>query len=117
MIETTIVAVALLVLAVALAGVGAAGITERLPRNRWVGLRVPAIRDDDASWQVGHRAAGPMIVAAAGPPLLLGVALIAAPPDRLQDWLIVLMVSGLITGGLLALAARSARQALAAPDR
>lgn len=114
--ETTIVALALLVLAVALAGAGVAGISGRLPRNRWLGLRVPEVHEDDASWQVGHRAAGPMIVAAASPPLLLGVALLATPPERLEDWLVILIVAGLVTGGLLALATRQARSALAPPD-
>lgn len=113
--EATIVAVALLALSAALAGVGAAAVMERLPRNRWVGLRVPGVRDDDERWRLGHRAAGPLILAAAGPPLLLGVALIAAPPDRLEDWLLILIVVGLITGGLLALGARQAREALATP--
>ena len=109
--EVTLAAVALLVLAVALAGIGLAGLTERLPRNRWVGLRTAGIRDDDEAWRVGHRAAGPALMAAAGPPLLLGVALIAAPPDQLEDWFLFMAVVGVVTGGLLALAARQARVA------
>lgn len=114
--EVTLVAVALLVLAVALAGIGLAGLTERLPRNRWVGLRTAGIRDDDEAWRVGHRAAGPALMAAAGPPLLLGVALIAAPPDRLEDWFLFMAVVGVVTGGLLALAARQARVATSPDD-
>lgn len=113
--ETTIVAFALLLLAAALAGVGLAGVTERLPRNRWIGLRTAGVRADDESWRVGHRAAGPALVAAAGPPLLLGAALLASPPENLEDWLIILIVVGLVTGGLLALASRQAQRALA-PD-
>ncbi len=114
--ETTIVALALLGLAIALAAVGLAGVTERLPRNRWIGLRTIGVRKDDESWRIGHRAAGAAIIAAAGPPLLLGVALIAAPPENLEDWLLILIVVGLITGGLLALASRQAQNALAPPD-
>lgn len=109
--EVTLMAMALLVLAVALAGIGLAGLTERLPRNRWVGLRTAGIRDDDEAWRMGHRAAGPALMAAAGPPLLLGVALIAAPPDQLQDWFLFMALVGVVTGGLLALAARQARVA------
>lgn len=111
--ETTIVGLALLLLAVALAGVGLAGLTERLPRNRWVGLRTAGVRADDESWCIGHRAAGAALIAAAGPPLLLGVALLVAPPASLEDWLIILIVVGLVTGGLLALASRQAQRALA----
>ena len=114
--ETTLVAVALLLLAVALAGVGVAGVLEKLPRNRWIGLRTAEVRADDESWRVGHRAAGTALIAAAGPPLLLGVALIAAPPENLEDWLLAMIVVGLITGGLLALASRQAKNALAPAD-
>ena len=114
--ETTIVALALLALAAALAGVGLAGVLERLPRNRWIGLRTDSVRESDDSWRIGHRAAGVSLIAAAGPPLLLGVALIAVPPENLEDWLIILIVAGLITGGLLALASRQAQRALAPPD-
>lgn len=114
--ETTIVGLALLLLAVALAGVGLAGLTERLPRNRWVGLRAAALRADDESWRIGHRAAAAALIAAAGPPLLLGIALLVAPPANLEDWLVILVVVGLVTGGLLALAARQARQALDPAD-
>ena len=108
--DVTLVALALLLLAVALAGIGLAGLTERLPRNRWIGLRSAGIRDDDEAWQTGHRAAGPALVAAAGPPLLLGVALIAAPPAALEDWFLFMAVVGVATGGLLALGARQARE-------
>lgn len=109
-------AIALLALAVALAAVGLAGVLERLPRNRWVGLRTAAIRDDDERWRAGHRAAGASLIAAAGPSLLLGVALIAAPPEKLEDWLLILIVAGLITGGLLALAARQAQATVTPPE-
>ena len=114
--EITLVAIALLLLAVALAGIGLAGITERLPRNRWVGLRTAGIRDDDEAWRIGHRAAGPALMAAAGPPLLLGVALLAAPPDTLEDWFLFMAVVGVVTGGLLALASRQARNAASPND-
>ena len=114
--ETTLVGWALLLLALALALVGLAGVVERLPRNRWIGLRTPGVRQDDESWRIGHRAAGAVLIAAAGPPLLLGIALIAAPPEHLEDWLLILIVVGLVTGGLLALASRQAQHALAPPD-
>jgi hypothetical protein len=114
--ETTLVALALIALAVALVAVGLAGVLERLPRNRWIGLRTASVQDDDESWRMGHRAAGGAVIAAAGPPLLLGLALIAAPPENLEDWLLILIAVGLITGGLLALSSRQARQALAPPD-
>ena len=115
--EVTLVALALLLLAVALAGIGLAGLTQRLPRNRWIGLRTTGIRDDDRAWRIGHRAAGPALIAAAGPPLLLGVALIVAPPAALEDWFLFMAVVGVATGGLLALGVRQAREATSSDDQ
>lgn len=109
--EITVLAAALLVFAVVLVGVGLAGLTERLPRNRWVGVRVPAVRASDAAWRAGHRAAAGPILAAAGPPLLLAAALLIMPPTLVQEWLLVYIAVGLVTGGLIALAVRQADRA------
>ncbi len=110
--ETVVLGLAMLVLAVALAGVGLAGITGRLPRNAWIGLRAGSLRKDDEAWRVGHRAAGGTLVVAAGPPLLLAAALMSMPPDALEDWLLGYAVTGVVTGGLIALASRRAQQAV-----
>ncbi len=114
--ETTVLAIALLMLAVALAAIGIAGLTERLPRNRWAGLRSASMRDDDAAWRRGHRAAGATLMAAAGPPLLLAMALFVAPPPDIADWFLVYAVVGVVTGGLIALSARQADRALSGPS-
>ncbi len=110
--DDMLVGVALMLLAGGLAAIGLAGLMERLPRNRWIGLRLARIREDDAAWRTAHRAAGPSLIAAAGPPLLLGVALIAAPPDTLQDPFLFLGLVGIATGGLLALGVRQAQAAI-----
>ena len=115
--ETSLLALVLLALAAALAAVGLAGLTERLPRGRWLGLRTKRIREDDEAWRVGHRAAGRTLIAAAGPPLLLAVALLAVPPDEVADWFLVYALVGVITGGLIALAARTADRAIDDHDR
>jgi len=115
--EITVLALASLVTAVVLAAVGIAGVTERLPRNRWLGVRTDAIGEgDDDTWRIAHRAAGGALIAAAGPPLLLGVALLAAPPDEANDWFIIYAAVGVITGGLIALAVRQADRAAQGPD-
>ena len=110
-IEISIVAIALLILSAVLIGVGLAGLTERLPRNRWAGIRVSSVQASDAAWRAGHRAAAGAVMAAAGPPLLLAVALIAVPPAELEDWFLIYAVVGVITGGLIALAVRQADRA------
>jgi hypothetical protein len=109
--DITILAVAMIVLAAALVGVGLAGLTERLPRNRWIGVRVASVQASDEAWRAGHRAASGAVMAAAGPPLLLAVALIASPPEVVDDWLLVYIVVGVVTGGLIALAVRQADRA------
>ena len=110
-IEILALAIALFILAVALFVVGLVGRVERLPRNRWIGIRVPAVQSSDQGWRVGHRAAASALMAAAGPPLLLAVALIVRPPDEVADWLLVYIVVGLVMGGLIALAVRQADRA------
>ena len=83
-----------------------------------MGAEWPMLYDaDDEAWRIGHRAAGPALMAAAGPPLLLGVALIVAPPAALEDWFLFMAVVGVATGGLLALGVRQAREATSSDDQ
>ena len=42
---------------------GILAVTERLPRNDWVGLRLHEVMRDDDTWRVGHKAGGPWLVA------------------------------------------------------
>lgn len=116
--DTTLLAVTLLATAVILAVVGVLAVIERLPRNRVLGLRATSMREDDEAWRLGHRAAGATLIAAAGPPLLVGLALLVSPPDKVDDWFLVYAVVGILTGGLIALAGRQAANAVKAsgPD-
>lgn len=106
--EITVLAVALLLLAAVLVGVGLASLTARLPRNRWLGVRVAATVADEEGWRAGHRAAGGTLIASAGPPLLLAIALLVRPPAALAEWFLVYAVVGVLTGGLIAVAVRQA---------
>ncbi|WP_299569567.1 SdpI family protein [uncultured Williamsia sp.] len=47
------------VLAVAVLVVGALGVTRRLPRNRFVGIRTPLTLRSDAAFATAHTVAGP----------------------------------------------------------
>lgn len=113
---TTVLAVALIVLAAVFVAVGLAALTERLPRNGVVGIQTASVRLDDEHWRVGHRAASSLLLAAAGPPLLLAAALVAVPPDEVADWFLVYAAAGVTTGGIVALAVRQAERASAALD-
>lgn len=99
--ETTILALASLGLATALAVVGVAGLVARLPR--------------DERRRARYRAAAPSLIAAAGPPLLLGVALVVRSPEQPGDWFLAYALAGAVTGGLIALARRRADLATAGP--
>ncbi len=109
--QITILAVTVLILAIVLIGVGLAGGAGRLPRSRWLGIRTQSVQASDDAWRAGHHAASGAIMAAAGPPLLLALALLAMPPSQVQDWLLVYVVVGLVTGGLIALGVRQADRA------
>lgn len=109
--EVTLLALAMFLLAVVLVIIGVAGLTERLSRRRWIGIRTAATQASDKAWRAGHRAAGGAIIAAAGPPLLLAVGLVARGPEAVEDWLLVYVVVGLVTGGLIALAVRQTDRA------
>ncbi|HLT70414.1 MAG TPA: SdpI family protein [Acidimicrobiales bacterium] len=94
------------------AEVGRRATAGTLPRNHLAGIRVPATMRDDAAWDRGHRAGGPVLVAtglagaaagltawpvevAAGPAAAAGVVLGAA----------VLLLAGVVVAARRATAA------------
>ena len=109
-----IVAVVLFVLALAVGVVAAAGLSGRLPRNRWVGVRTPESMRDDTTFALANRVAGPTMLAAAG---LLGIggvgALVLGTIPGLIGVVVALVVAVLTagTGGSI-----GARAAAAAPE-
>lgn len=60
-----IVSVVLLVLAVVLGGIAVAGLTERLPRNRWAGVRTPETLRDSETFALANKVAAPTMMASA----------------------------------------------------
>ncbi|TQC50289.1 SdpI family protein [Rhodococcus sp. WS4] len=69
-----IASVVLFVLAVAVSGVAVAGLAERLPRNRWAGVRTPETMRDDQTFALANKVAGPTLLAAAGLLVIGGIA-------------------------------------------
>lgn len=69
-----IVAVVLFVAAVVLGAVGIAGLTGRLARNRWAGIRTPQSLRDDETFALANKVAAPTMLAAAGVLVIGGVA-------------------------------------------
>ena len=64
-----------------LAGTGILGMTGRLPKNDWFGIRMHVVMSSDAAWRAGHRAGGPLLLAGGLVALAAGVALLVARPD------------------------------------
>ena len=60
-----VVAVVLFILAVVVAAIGVAALAERLPRNRWVGIRTAGTLRDEDAFRLGNRVAAPAILASA----------------------------------------------------
>lgn len=97
---------ALLILSgAALTWVSWLGSQRRLPRNSWVGLRVPSTMADDEAWAVAHEsAAGPLGVAG-GVCMLGGLGVVTVGLDHVVG-VSVLAVSGTATVVLALVAAR-----------
>ncbi|TQF74658.1 SdpI family protein [Rhodococcus spelaei] len=60
-----IVASVLFVLAIVVGSVAVAGLTGRLPRNRWAGVRTPETLASEETFALANRIAGPTMAAAA----------------------------------------------------
>lgn len=60
-----IVASVLFAVAVVVGGVAVAGMTGRLPRNRWAGVRTPDTLASEETFRLANRIAGPTLAAAA----------------------------------------------------
>lgn len=74
-----IVAVVLFLAAVALAAVGTAGLTGRLERNRWAGVRTPQSLRDDETFALANKVAAPSMLGAAAVLVIGGIATLILP--------------------------------------
>jgi hypothetical protein len=60
---------------------GILGIFGALPKNDWVGIRMNVVMRDERTWEAGHRAGGPWLVAAGLVAFMPGIALLLGHPD------------------------------------
>jgi hypothetical protein len=60
---------------------GVLGMIGALPKNDWVGIRMNDVMRDERTWDAGHRAGGPWLVAAGAVAVVTGAALLFADPD------------------------------------
>ncbi len=104
MSPSTILGVVLLVAGAALLTVGSLGWQQRLPRNRFAGVRTPATLRSDAAFAVANRVAAPPVLAAGAVCAAAGALALGADGATLT---VIVAVAGvgtvalLIAGGLL----------------
>ncbi|MFD4470251.1 SdpI family protein [Rhodococcus sp. NPDC058505] len=94
-----IVASVLFVVAVVVGGVAVAGMTGRLPRNRWAGVRTPDTLASEEAFTLANRIAGPTLAAAALLLVIGGVGALALPTVGGLAVAAVAVVAALVTAG------------------
>ncbi|MGW6694376.1 SdpI family protein [Rhodococcus sp. NPDC054953] len=94
-----IVASVLFVVAVVVGGVAVAGMTGRLPRNRWAGVRTPDTLASEETFTLANRIAGPTLAAAALLLVIGGVGALALPTVGGLAVAAVAVVAALMTAG------------------
>ncbi|HVX08447.1 SdpI family protein [Humibacter sp.] len=90
--------------------------TGRIPRNPFIGLRLPAFFASEDAWKAGHRAAVPSSVVGAVVALVACVLAIALPSTA-GVWLtvaVVALLAGLVVGAVLG--TRAARRVSSPSD-
>lgn len=104
----------LVLVGAALALVGILGLTARLPRNRWAGVRTPTSLVSDDAFTVANRVAGPGIVVSG---VLVGLAgaAVAGLEGLPRAVVTVLLLSGGVAV-MVAAGALGARAVAAAPQ-
>ncbi|MCX6364408.1 MAG: SdpI family protein [Actinobacteria bacterium] len=93
-----------------LAGTGGLGMTGRLPKNDWFGIRMHVVMSSDAAWLAGHHAGGPWLLAGGLVALAAGVALLVVWPDAVTGARIttVSLSAAFVLAGVAAWRAQSA---------
>lgn len=76
-------------LAVVLVLVGALAWTRHLPGNKYVGIKVPEVRESREVWDAVHQFAGPLWLASG-----VAMAVAAVPPFSGVSWLLIISLVG-----------------------
>ena len=102
-----------LVAGVVIGGAGWAGLTGRLPRQHWAGIRLPSTMSSDQTWRAAHRAGGPWLVAGGLVSLIGGAGLLLVRPTAAAAAKVSLALAGallvqVIVGGTVGV--RAARR-------
>jgi uncharacterized membrane protein len=96
-----IVGVALITAGLAFAVVGVLGWYERLPQNRFAGVRTPATLRDDETFTMGNRVSAPLTIAAGAVATLGGIATMGSPTHTHHHELPGTPLNGPTTSGVI----------------
>ncbi|MEZ5152073.1 SdpI family protein [Rhodococcus zopfii] len=94
-----IVAIVLFVLALVVGAVAVAGLTGRLERNRWAGVRTADTLRDDETFTLANKVAAPTVLGAAVLLVAGGVAALTLPTVAGVIAVVVTIVAALVTAG------------------
>jgi peptidoglycan/LPS O-acetylase OafA/YrhL len=78
------------------------GASEKLSRNKFVGIRTPGTLASDAGWRAGHRAAIPVMWLTVPVAAALSVAMTSLGPRHNYWWATVVLVAVLIVAAVVA---------------
>jgi uncharacterized membrane protein len=97
-----------------LAVTGVLGMTGRLPKNDWFGIRMHVVMSSDAAWLAGHRAGGPWLLAGGLAALAAGVTLLVVRPDAATGARVstVSLIAAFLLAGVAAWQAQAAARRL-----
>jgi len=95
--------VTFLVGSLVVAEVGRRAAAGTLPRSSLVGIRIAATMRDDESWDVGHRAAGPLLLATGivATAIALVAGAVATTAEDPAAAVVLLVGAGVLVGGVL----------------
>lgn len=75
-----------------LTGIGLVGRAGRLPRNHFVGIRLPSTMRSDDAWLAAHRASWPFTVVAGILMAILGLDMLMDPEQPPPEWVLLAVV-------------------------
>jgi len=93
---------------------GVLGMTGRLSKNDWFGIRMHVVMSSDAAWLAGHRAGGPWLLAGGLVGLAAGVMLLVVRPDAAMGAQIstLSLIAAFLLAGVAAWRAQAAARRL-----
>lgn len=95
MLDAITTGIIMSVVGLVMAVVGVLGLARRLPANAMIGIRLPATKLSDETWEEAHVAAGPWLVLAGLAPLLTGI-FILTMGGSMPEWTVLVAYAAML---------------------